>query len=257
MGMSKQQLVDALRDEQFPLSSKYDAEWVIENEMGPNVLWLTEALCEVMELRPGMRVLDMGCGRAVSSIFLAQEFGVQVWATDLWISAADNWKRIREAGVDDRVFPIHAEARSLPFADEFFDAIVSLDSYHYFGTDVHYLEFHMLRLLKRGGRIGIVSPASPQEVPHPPPDHLPAEEWHWLSSVEWWRHHWQRFPDLEVEWAEPLSDGWQSWVRWYELLLASGRANRPDDTARELDQLRADGGRHLGFVRMVARRKAG
>lgn len=55
--------------------------------MGPNVLWLTEFLGQAMELQPGMRVLDMGCGRALSSIFLAKEFGVQVWAADLWIAA--------------------------------------------------------------------------------------------------------------------------------------------------------------------------
>jgi cyclopropane fatty-acyl-phospholipid synthase-like methyltransferase len=41
--------------------------------------WLTSAL----DLRPRMRVLDLGCGRATSSIFLHREFGVQVWATDL------------------------------------------------------------------------------------------------------------------------------------------------------------------------------
>ena len=242
-----------LENEEFPLSSKYDLEWVIENEMGPNVLWLTESLCRVMELKAGMRVLDMGCGRAMSSIFLAREFGVQVWATDLWIKAADNWGRIRQAGLEDRVFPIHAEARALPFAEEFFDAIVSLDSYHYFGTDVHYLEFHMLKLLKRGGRIGIVSPASPREVPHPLPEDLD-EEWYWVNSVDWWRRHWQRCPDLEVELAEPLPGGWELWVRWHEFLNATGRRNRPVE-AEELDQLRADGGRHLGFVRMVARRK--
>ena len=60
-----------------------------------------------------MRVLDMGCGKAISSIFLAQEFGVQVWATDLWISAAENWQRIRETEVADRVFPIHGGNPSL------------------------------------------------------------------------------------------------------------------------------------------------
>ena len=241
-----------LENEEFPLSSKYDPEWVIENEMGPNVLWLTESLSRVMELKAGMRVLDMGCGRAMSSIFLAREFGVQVWATDLWIKAADNWGRIRPAGLEDRVFPIHAEARALPFAEEFFDAIVSLDSYLYFGTDVHYLEFHILKLLKPGGRIGIVSPASPREVPHPLPEDLD-EEWHWVNSVDWWRRHWQRCPDLHVELAEPLPGGWELWVRWHKFLNATGRRNRPAE-AEELDQLRADGGRYLGFVRMVATR---
>jgi cyclopropane fatty-acyl-phospholipid synthase-like methyltransferase len=86
-----------LRHNDYPLSSTYDSDLPIENEMGPNVLWLTEALCRVMDLRPGMRVLDMGCGKAISSIFLAKEYGVQVWATDLWIGATDNWQRIRKA----------------------------------------------------------------------------------------------------------------------------------------------------------------
>ena len=97
--------------------------------MGPNVLWLTESLSQVMALKPGMRILDMGCGTAISSIFLAKEFDLQVWATDLWNPASKNWERVREAGLEDRVFPIHAEAHSLPFPGDFFDAIVSMDAY--------------------------------------------------------------------------------------------------------------------------------
>ncbi len=76
-----------------------------------NSLWLTEWLTTAMDLQPGMRVLDLGCGRAASSIFLRREFGVQVWATDLWFSASENIERIRDAGVEDGVFPIHADAR--------------------------------------------------------------------------------------------------------------------------------------------------
>ncbi len=241
-----------LTNDEFPRSSNYDPEWVIENEMGPNVLWLTEALCQVMHLTSGMRVLDLGCGKAMSSIFLTKEFDVEVWATDLWINATDNWRRICKAGVGDRVFPIHAEAHALPYAEEFFDAIVSMDSYHYYGTDVHYLEFHVLKLLKRGGEIGIISPTSPQQVPYPLPEHLD-DEWYWVNSVDWWRHHWQRYPELEVELVEPLPGGWDLWTRWHEILNASGCRNRPGE-AEELNHLRADDGRYLGLVRMVARR---
>ena len=172
MKLTKEELVKMYKTDRYPLSSKYDPLWVIENEMGPNVLWLTEALCEKMELRPGMRVLDMGCGKAMSSIFLAKEFDLEVWAVDLWIDPTENWKRIREANLEDRVFPLHVEAHALPFPEEFFDAIVSLDSYHYFGTDVHYLELYMLKLLKQGGRIGIVSPAALEEIPEIRPAHL-------------------------------------------------------------------------------------
>src|SRR6201996_2783732 len=118
----------------FPLTAKYDSLWVVENLMGPNVLWLCEYLAEAMSLRPGMRVLDLGCGKAVSSIFFAREFGVDVTAADLWIKPEENAVRIAAAGVADRVTPVHAEAHALPFAEESFDAIVSLDAYHYFGT---------------------------------------------------------------------------------------------------------------------------
>ena len=67
-----------------------------------------------MDLRPGMRVLDLGCGRAISSIFLAREFSVQVWATDLWINATENLLRIRDAGLNHQVFPLHSDARRFP-----------------------------------------------------------------------------------------------------------------------------------------------
>ena len=252
MPLSKKQLSALLDQEQYPLSAKYDPDWVIDNEMGPNVLWLTEELCQHMKLEPGMRVLDMGCGRAMSSIFLAKEFGVQVWANDLWISATDNYKRICEAGMEDRVFPIHAEARALPYADKFFDAIVSLDSFHYYGTDVHYLEFYLLKLLKPGGQIGIVSPASPERLPHPLPSYL-GDEWYFMNTVEWWRDQWTRNPFIELIHAELFPRGWELWIKWQEFLEASDRRNRPDEVT-ELEQLRADSGKHLGFVTMVGRR---
>jgi len=100
--------------------------------MGPNPLWLLEELCEHMELKPGMKVLDMGCGRGITSVFLAKDFGVTVFANHLWISATENHKRFDEAGVTELVFPIHAEAHAPPYAEGFFDAAISIDSYQYY-----------------------------------------------------------------------------------------------------------------------------
>ena len=71
--------------------------------MGPNALWLVEWLCERLAISPGMKVLDLGCGRAMSSVFLAKEFGAQVWAIDLWMDPDHNWRRVVESGVGDRV----------------------------------------------------------------------------------------------------------------------------------------------------------
>jgi hypothetical protein len=94
--------------ERFSRASGYHPEWVLAGVSGAaNPLWLTEWLAEAFDLRSGMRVLDLGCGRAMSSVFLRREFGVQVWATDLWFSVSKNLQRIRDAGVEDGVFPIH------------------------------------------------------------------------------------------------------------------------------------------------------
>src|SRR5271163_2831661 len=152
-----------LVSERFLRSAKYDPEWVLASVSGAaNPLWLSEWLASEMDLRPGMRVLDLGCGRA---------FGVQVWATDLWFSASENMQRIRDAGVEDGVVPIHADARSLPFAAEFFDTIVCIDSFSYFGTDDLYLNY-LARFVKPGGQMGIAGAGLMAEIEGPPPEHL-------------------------------------------------------------------------------------
>ncbi len=249
--MTKAQLKQSLALAQYPRSAQYDPEWVMRNLMGPNVLWLTEALTQRMDLKPGMRVLDMGCGKAVSSIFLAKEFSVQVWANDLWIDATQNWSRIQEAGMDERVFPIHAEAHALPYADGFFDAIVSMDAYQYFGTDDLYIGT-IARYLKPGGQLGIVVPGLTHELGAQPPEHLqPYWEWDFgcFHSPDWWRMLWQRSGKVRVESADLLPEGWREWLHWLEV-CADAYPGAPG----QAEMLRIDAGRTLGFSRIVARK---
>jgi SAM-dependent methyltransferase len=218
---------------------------------GANPLWLTEWLAEAMPLRAGMRVLDLGCGRAASSVFLHREFGVQVWATDLWFSAADRLQRVRDAGVEGAVFPIHADARALPFAPEFFDAIVSIDSFPYYGTDDMYLS-SLVRFLKPGASIGIAGAALVRELDETVPEHL--RDW-WtpdlwsLHSAAWWRRHWEHSGLVDVETADAMPDGWRFWLDWQKE-VAPGNAP-------EIRALEADGGQYLGYCRVVGCRRSG
>lgn len=186
-----------------------------ENKMlGPNAMWLIEILCEKMDLKPGMRVLDMGCGMGLTSIFLAKEFGVTVFANDLWISPSDNYNRFVEMGVDDKVFPIRAEAHALPYADNFFDAAISIDAYHYFGTDEIYLPNFYSKLVKQGGQFGIVSPGLTREFSNGLPE---AMKLHWepdmycFHSANWWSELWQKTGIVDVTYAESIPNGKELW----------------------------------------------
>jgi cyclopropane fatty-acyl-phospholipid synthase-like methyltransferase len=238
-----------LTSDRFPRSSKYHPDWIKASVSGgANSLWLTEWLTEALDLRAGMRVLDLGCGRAASSIFLAREFGVQVWAVDLWFNVSENFERVRDAGLDDQVFPLHAEARSLPFADGFFDAIVSIDSFVYYGTDDLYLNY-LARFLKPDGMLGIAGTGLTREFDGALPEHL--REW-WtqdlwcLHSAEWWRRHWSRTGLVEVALADSMPDGWLRWLDWHRFVAP--------DNAVEIAALEADRGDYLGYVRVAGRR---
>ncbi|MDP8993695.1 MAG: methyltransferase domain-containing protein [Pseudomonadota bacterium] len=249
----------AMRDPAYPRASAYDPAWVYRNLMGPNCLWLLEDLLARLPLAPDMRVLDLGCGSALSSIFLARELGVEVWAADLWIDPTDNLARAREAGVADRLFPLRAEAHALPFAHGFFDAIVSVDAYHYFGTDIRYLSY-LAQFVKAGGRVGIAVPGNAIDPDEAPPtsralfEELGAD-WFAFRSADWWRRHFERTRGIAVEDAAMVDDGAALWNSHVEAVAAWRGTPKAEQFEGRL--LSRPEGRELGFCRIVARREEG
>ena len=247
--MTKQELAKALTMPQFPRSVKYDVDWLCANEMGPCSIWLCEFLMDKMNLKPGMRVLDMGCGMGMTSVFLAREYGVNVIANDLWIPASENWVRFKEAGLENSIIPIHAEAHDLPYADDYFDAIVSIDSYHYYGTDVLYLDY-LTRFLRKDGKIGIIVPGLTREFDKCVPDNIKP---HWYNDMytfhtpEWWEILWNQSTNISTLSADLMPGGFDVWSHWEHTLLDSGNMKRGGDTAL----LDADRGEYLTFSRIV------
>lgn len=158
-------------------------------------------------------------------------------------------ERVRDAGAEDGVFPIHADARSLPFAPEFFDAIVAIDSFPYFGTDDLYMNY-LAQFVKPGGPIGIAGAGLVREFEGTPPEHL--RDW-WthdlcaLHDASWWRRHWERTGLVDVELADVMPDGWQLWLEWQKTVAPDNRI--------EIAALESDRGSFLGYVRVVARRR--
>lgn len=210
MKMSRDEILAIMDNKRYPLSNKYEPDWILQNAMGSHCLWLQESLTQVMNLKPEMRVLDMGCGKAISSIFLAKEFSVRVWATDLWNSATDNWDRICDMGIEDKVCPIHADASNLPFADDYFDAMVSVNSLFFYATEEAFLKEHLLHNVKPGGEIGMIVPSFLHEYSDDYPESYKPfikdfgiKNWH---TAEWWKNHFEKTGMVDVILADNLAD---------------------------------------------------
>lgn len=225
----------------FSRSYAYDKKFLQNNMMGPNSMKMLDELTQkpwMPELKPRMRVLDLGCGKGLTSIFLAKEYSLQVFATDLWISATENFVRFKEAGLEKRIIPIHADATDLPFADEYFDAIISIDAYHYFGRGECFLDEKIAPLLKRAGILAVAVPGLKKEI-NPNlnsngnindnsnnntsssnilaelPGSWNEEDIQTFHSTEWWRSLLSKSVQMEIQAAGELecySDCWNDWL---------------------------------------------
>ena len=241
--------------DRFPLASRYDPEWLLSLDMGPNPLWQLEEVLPRLGLTAGQRVLDIGPGQGATAVFLARELGVTVDALDLWISAEEASARYREAGVDHLVTARHGDIRTVELAEASYDAIVSLDAWEYFGTDVYFLR-RLVTALRPGGMLGFVTPSlrdDPYLVePLPVLAELAGFEvltWH---PADWWARHTALTGGLiDVEAWVP-DDSLDLWLRWDE-------ASKDEDDRRMRDVLTAYrdlGGQPpaLGLVHVVGRK---
>lgn len=99
-----------------------------------------------LNLRPGEKVLEVGCGRGVFLDRLAGEYGVEGWGVDVSpISIAEAKK--------EAVHSLHvevADAAKLPYRSEEFDAVVSFDVLEHVENQPQAVA-EMVRVLRPGG----------------------------------------------------------------------------------------------------------
>lgn len=157
----------------YPELVEYTRDEIYEDCMGGGALYLAARMARMMRLRPGDLVLDLGCGKGATSIFLARHSVARVIAVDLWTDATFLDQKFSARGYRDRIVPLQLDVTGpLPFADQYFDAIFCMNSLSFYGGSVAFLQ-HLLRHLKRGGQIVVGMETfnaefSAEERRHPP-----------------------------------------------------------------------------------------
>jgi cyclopropane-fatty-acyl-phospholipid synthase len=111
-----------------------------------------EHICRKLRLRPGQRLLDIGCGWGGLAIYAARHFGVDVTGITLSQPQADLAnQRIKAAGLADRC---RVQVRDYRQVDEpgSFDALSSIGMFEHVGAGMLPTYFELAhRLLRKGG----------------------------------------------------------------------------------------------------------
>ncbi|MHA7284632.1 class I SAM-dependent methyltransferase [Arthrobacter sp. TMS2-4] len=112
-----------------------------------------DLVCRKLGLRPGLRVLDVGCGWGSLALHAAQNYGVDVVGVTLSTEQADlGRQRVGAAGLSGRIDIRVQDCRDVD--DGPFDAISSIGMAEHVGRDqIGYYASHLYGLLRPGGRL--------------------------------------------------------------------------------------------------------
>jgi len=163
----------ALDRANYPELQGYSRDEMYQDFFGGGGLYLATHMVRTLRLQPGDLVLDLGCGKGATSIFLAKQYGVKIIALDLWTSADFLEKKFSAQGFADRFSAIQMDAtQPLPFAANYFDTIFCMNSFNFYGGSVEYIQ-GLLKHLKSGGQICIgsevlTSEFSAEQMENPP-----------------------------------------------------------------------------------------
>lgn len=198
-------------------------------------------------------MLDLGSGTGITTALLAREYGYTAYAADLWSDPSENMRFFKSLGLSNRqAIPVKVDAsEGLPFSKRFFDAVVSTDSYNYFGRDPKYLDTKLLPYVKTGGIVVACFPGMKRDCHDNPPACL-LESWtpeqlDFIHDIAWWRALLQQSNGAEILEMREMECTEEAWADW---LLCENEYARGDAAA-----VRAGALEFLNTITVVLRKK--
>jgi demethylmenaquinone methyltransferase/2-methoxy-6-polyprenyl-1,4-benzoquinol methylase len=143
---------------------------------------------KLLDVQPGESVLEIGYGTGHSLVQLAKSVGPSGRVTGIDISSGmrdEAQKRIAESGVENEVELLVGAVPPLPMASDLFDVVAMSFTLELFPRDtVPSVLSECRRVLKPGGRLGVVSMATVED----------GEDESLLERTYIWMHH--HFPHI-------------------------------------------------------------
>ena len=128
-------------------------------KMEQHHLDITEKTIRRMQLRPGERVLDLGCGSGWATRLLARlvSEGPEGFGQVIGVDVSDEMIRLaRQASKDfDNVMYVWGSATQIPWEENFFDKVLSVESFYYYPDQDRALA-ELFRVMAPKGRMFIL-----------------------------------------------------------------------------------------------------
>ena len=208
----------------------YESEWFNELSGGshhPGGIELVEKVAEYAKIKPGHKVLDIGCGNGSSDLFIAEKYGCSVEGLDSSRKMIDIAKKEAKRREIDKVKFEVLDAGYLPYLESYFDMVLCISSISLFDKKTIFNEVY--RVLRSKGRFVITNMVALKKIPDSMKNQLTfASCIAGAETVERFIELFKESGFADIHTEDRSSDLRKQWLKIYVNLLLNKKSSYPN-----------------------------
>ena len=208
-----------MSDNTYSSGKDFSQDLIIANLMGPNVVSIFNELCAgKLPAGDDAQICDLGCGAGLSSLAIAAACEGRIHAIDSWNTPEQNRERFDRFTFGNRIVAVQADAPVLPYDEGYFDTLICLDSYNYFGRAEGVID-QVASYGKKGGKLfmgisGIKRDATEDDM-KVFGFSWSEEQMDFIRTLEYWKGMFERSESVRVDSIYEMrchESAWRDWL---------------------------------------------